>query len=119
MSEQINDKLSLVEIIQKFADVNGLSIEEAERLIGTTTEEETLKKIEEYTLQRIKNNMPRPMNREQRRAMAKQQKRAKKAIKNTAETVTDFSKKINYINLIQRLRELNEKKENENYDEIS
>ena len=119
MSEQINDKPSLVEIIQKFADVNGLSIEEAEQLIGTDTEEETLKKIEEYTLQRIKDNMPRPMNREQRRAMAKQQKRAKKAIKNTAEAVTDFSKKINYINLIQQLRELNEKKEKEENEETN
>ena len=71
MSEQINNKPTLVEINQKFADINGISIEEAERLIGAATEEEALKKIEEYTLQHIKKNMPYTMNRAQRRALAK------------------------------------------------
>ena len=32
-------------------------------------------------------------------------------------TISETAKKLNYIELIQNLRELNEKKENENYDE--
>ncbi len=32
-------------------------------------------------------------------------------------TIADTAKKLNYINLIQKLRDLNEKKENENYGE--
>jgi len=51
-----------------------------------------------------------PMNRAQRRAWLKKHKRR---IKSTAETITDTAQKLNYIELIKKLRELNEKKEKE------
>lgn len=112
MSEQINDKPTLTELIQRFAKVNNISIEEAEQLVGAETEEEVFKKIEKYTLKNIKEKML-PLNRAQRRALAKKQKKKNKDY--TAEAIADTTKKLNYIDLIQKLRDLNEKKENENY----
>lgn len=118
MSKQINDKPTLVDIIKRFSETAGISIEEAERQIGAATEEETLKNIEEYTLKQIREKMP-PLNRAQRRALAKKQGKNKGLSKNAVETIADTTKKINYIDLIQRLRKLNENnkgemKENEN-----
>ena len=53
-----------------------------------------------------------PLNRAQRRAlMHKKGKKGKKQI----DLVSETAKKLNYIELIQKLRELNSKKENEEY----
>ena len=52
------------------------------------------------------------LNRKQRRKLAK--KAGKKGRQSTA-TVADTVKKLNYIDLIEKLRILNEKKEQENY----
>lgn len=116
MTDNINDKPSLTEIIQRFSEVNNLTLEEAENLVNADTEEEVLKNIEKYTLQKIKESMM-PMNRQQRRAQEKRNKQAKKkgAISKTeAEVIAELTKKFNYINLIQKLRKLNEKEENNN-----
>lgn len=112
MSDQINDKPTLVDIIKRFSETTGISIEEAERQIGAATEEETLKNIEEYTLKQIREKMP-PLNRAQRRALAKKQGKNKGLSKNAVETIADTTKKINYIDLIQRLRKLNENNKGE------
>lgn len=53
------------------------------------------------------------LNRAQRRKLAK--KGGKKG-RQQLDTVTETAKKLNYIDLIEKLRTLNEKKENENYE---
>lgn len=118
MSDQINDKPTLVDIIKRFSEVTGLSIEEAEQKIGAATEEQILKNIEEYTLKKINEKMPQ-LNRAQRRMLAKKQKKQKGLSKEAVEAITDTTKKINYIDLIQKLQKLNEKNkgENENYED--
>lgn len=50
-------------------------------------------------------------NRAERRAFAKKLGKSGRA---NMGTISETAKKLNYINLIQQLRELNEKKENEN-----
>jgi len=58
------------------------------------------------------------LNRAQRRALAK--KAGKKQLSPAAtEAIAETTRKINYIDLIQKLQDLNEKREKENYDEIS
>ncbi len=118
MSDQVNDKPTLVDIIKRFSEVTGLSIEEAEQKIGAATEEQILKNIEEYTLKKINEKMPQ-LNRAQRRLLAKKQKKQKGLSKEAVEAIADTTKKINYIDLIQRLQKLNEKNkgENENYED--
>lgn len=115
MSTEINEKLTSEQLIKKFASINNISEEEALALIGADTEEEIYKKIEEYTLQRINEQMPK-LNRAQRRALAKKSKK-KQHKPDVSKAISETTKKINYINLIQDLRELNKKKENENYED--
>ena len=103
------------DLIGRFAEVNGISREEATNLIGGENEEEILKNIEQYTIARINEKMPK-LNREQRRKLAK--KKGKQATANK-EIVFDTAKKLNYINLIQGLRKLNEKKEKEENEDTN
>ena len=107
-----NEQLTVQDLIKRFAAIQKISIEEATQLIGGETEDEVLDKIKDFTINKINTNTK--LNRAQRRALAK---KAGKKGKNTAEAVSDTAKKLNYIQLIQKLRELNEKKENENYVE--
>ena len=107
MSEQ-DETMTNEELIERFAKIQNISIDEAKEQIGGETPEETLKNIEDFTINKI-NGGPK-LNRAQRRALAK---KAGKKGKQTAEAVSDTAKKLNYIDLIQRLRELNEKKEKE------
>ena len=100
----INEKPTAEQLIKRFAEVNGISEEEATQLIAADSEEEILKK------------MP-PMNRAQRRALAKKIKNHKNTDKDVINIISDTTKKINYINLIQQLRELNEKREKENNED--
>lgn len=112
-------KLTNDELIERYADINNLTLEEAYNEIGAPTAEEILKNIEEKTLEKIRESQP-PMNRAQRRAL-KKKVGAKKYAEMVAsgevvETIADTAKKLNYIRLIQNLRELNEKKQKENED---
>ena len=52
-STKINDKLSIDEVIERFAEVQKISIEEAKELISADTEEEVMKKITDFTLNKI------------------------------------------------------------------
>ena len=106
------------ELIKRFAKIQNISVEEATKWIGADTVEEVLSNIQEKTLEKIRSTQP-PMNRAQRRAL-KKKLGSKKYAEMVAEggdvvsAVSETAKKLNYIDLIQKLRTLNEKKENEN-----
>ena len=128
LREQINPvdeaadiKLTERELIERYATIQGISYEEAELQVGATTADEILKNIENKTIEKI-NSTRVPMNRAQRRAL-KKKVGAKKYAEMVAESgdittaVSETAQKLNYIHLIEKLRDLNEKKENENYGE--
>ena len=106
MSEK---NLTKEQLLNRFAEAQGVSQEEANNLIGGETAEEILDNIKAFTRKKIQENMP-PMNRAQRRAWLKKHKRR---IKSKAETIAETAQKLNYIELIKSLRELNERKEKE------
>ena len=110
---EINEHPSRQELIEKYAEIQGISFEEAEVQIGAPTPEEILKNIQEKTIEKI-NSTRIPMNRAQRRAL-KKKVGAKKYAEMVSEsgdimTVTETAKKLNYIDLIQKLRKLNKEK---------
>ena len=113
---EVNELPSREDLIKRFAEVQQLTPEDAEKLIGADTTEEILKNISAFTVAKI-NSQYKPRNRAERR------KQAKKQGKNNVsrvETVADTAQKLNYIDLIQRLRALNEKREKEgeiNYED--
>ena len=122
-STEIDEKPSKQELIERFAKINNISIEEAEEQVGAPTAEEILKKIEDKTLERIRNTQL-PMNRAQRRALKKKlgaKKYAELAAEggDVATVVSETAAKLNYIDLIQKLRQLNEEKENEENGETA
>lgn len=82
---------------------------------GLTTEHDSLESIETETTAAIENKSQELQfhNRAQRRAFAKKLGKSGRA---KMGTISETAKKLNYINLIENLRELNEKKENENYE---
>lgn len=100
-------------VIQKFAEVSGISYEEAERTLHAATVEEALANIRDINLKKIYAQLP-PLNRKQRRAMAK---KAGKPPKEAASVITETARKLNYIDLIQKFRDLNKEKENSENDE--
>ena len=112
---EINEKLTKEELIERYAKIQQISIEEAEEQVGAPTEEEILKKIEQKTIEKI-NSTRVPMNRAQRRAL-KKKVGAKRYAEMVAEggdvvgAVSETAKKLNYIDLIQKLRKLNEENE--------
>lgn len=111
MTDQINDKPTLEQVKKRFSEVTGLTLEEVEKEIGAATEEEVLQNIQEYTRKQIQARMP-AMNRAQRRALAKKQ--GKKTLSKTAtDVIAETTKKINYIDLIQKIQALNKKREEE------
>lgn len=82
-------------------------------MIGGETADDVLINIKKFTEQKIREAMP-PMNRAQRRAWQKKQRRNRNKVnKSHAETITDTAQKLNYIDLIKKLRVLNEQKEKE------
>ena len=113
----MSEQLSREDLIKRYAEIQQISKEEAEEQVGAPTEEEVLKKISEKTIEKI-NSTKVPMNRAQRRALKKKvgSKKYAEMVANgdVTETISDTAKKLNYIHLIQNLRELNEKKEKEN-----
>jgi len=105
------------ELIERYANIQKISIEEANEQVGAETVEDILKNIENKTFEKI-NSTQVPMNRAQRRAL-KKKVGAKKYAEMVAESgdittaVSETATKLNYIDLIQKLRKLNEeKKEN-------
>ena len=85
---------------------------------GLTTEHDSLESIEAETTTAIENKSQELQfhNRAQRRAFAKKLGKSGRA---KMGTISETAKKLNYINLIEQLRELNEKKENENYEDTT
>ena len=118
--EAADIKITKEELIERYAQIQNISIEQAEEEVGAPTAEEILKKIEDKTIEKI-NSTRVPMNRAQRRAL-KKKLGAKKYAEMVAESgdivgaVSETAQKLNYIDLIQKLRQLNEQKEKENKD---
>ena len=113
---EITETPTKEDLIKRYADIQKITLEEANEQVGADTVEEVLKKIEEKTLEKIRSTQP-PMNRAQRRAL-KKKLGAKKYAELTAQSgdavgaVAETAKKLNYIDLIQKLRKLNEEKKN-------
>ena len=112
---ETNEKPSREDLIQRYAEIQQLSFEDAEKDIGAETVEEILKNIETKTLEKIRSQQP-VLNRAQCRALKKKvgAKKYAEMIANSGDEVSAISetaKKLNYIDLIQKLRKLNEEKE--------
>lgn len=75
---------------------------------------ETLAEVESMIKENLENKVAVPMNRAQRRAA---KKRGGKTGQQQLDLITNTAKKLNYINLIQKLREKN--KENKNNENIT
>lgn len=97
------------DLIKRFASIQDISEEKAKELVGAETSEEILNNITSFTKNRIY-EATQPMNRKQRRALSK--KLGKKG-RSRAEMITDTAEKLNYIDLIQKLRLLNAQKDKE------
>lgn len=113
---EVNEIPTRRELIERYATIQGISYEEAELQVGAPTEAEILKKIQDKTIEKI-NSTRVPLNRAQRRALKKKVGAKKYAEMVTdsdeAEALTDAAKKLSYIDLIQKLRKLNEEKAKE------
>ena len=85
---------------------------------GPTTDQDNIDTIVEETTSAIENkvNQPQFHNRAERRKFAKKLGKSGRA---KMGTISETAKKLTYINLIQKLRELNEEKENENYEQAT
>ena len=114
VDEAADIKLTKQELIKRFAKIQNISYEEAEKLVGAETEEDIMKKITDYTISKI--NGGQKLNRAQRRALAKKNKNKKTqaAQKSQIDEINETAAKLNYIDLIQKLRKLNEEKVKEN-----
>lgn len=100
------------ELIKRFAEIQGITYEEAQAMVDAPTGKEILENIERITLEKIKAKTAVPLNRAQRRALAK--KTHSKNKNDTSEIIAETAKKLEYIDLIQKLRALNEKNAKEN-----
>lgn len=85
---------------------------------GLTTDQDNIEEIVEETTSAIENkvNQPQFHNRAERRKFAKKLGKSGRA---KMGTISETAKKLTYVNLIQKLRELNEEKENENYEQAT
>ena len=103
-------------IVKNLASKLNITEEEAEqKLSETLNDPESIDRIQKEIQEDITRRQAamKPMSREQRRRLMK---KAGKAGRVQMSSVNDTAKKLDYINLIQQLRELNKKKENENYE---
>ena len=120
--EEVKEELTSEELIKRYAEIQKISLEEAKEQVGADTPEEVLKKIQDKTIEKI-NSTRVPMNRAQRRAL-KKKVGAKKYAEMVAESgdvvgaVSETAKKLNYIDLIQKLRKLNEEKGEQDYGDL-
>ena len=98
---EVNEHLSCEELIERYAKIQNISVEQAQEEVGAPTEEEILKKIEDKTIEKI-NSTRVPMNRTQRRAL-KKKVGAKKYAEMVAESgdvttaISQTAQKLNYI----------------------
>lgn len=101
------------DLIKRFAEIQKMDYAEAEKQIGADNDEEIMKKITDFTIQKINGGVK--LNRAQRRALAKKNKgnKAKAAQKSQIDEINETAAKLNYIDLIQKLRKLNEEKTKE------
>ena len=85
---------------------------------GLTTDQDNIDTIVEETTSAIENKTEQLQfhNRAERRKFAKKLGKTGRA---KMGTISETAKKLTYINLIQKLRELNEEKENENYEQAT
>ena len=85
---------------------------------GLTTDQDNIEEIVEEATSAIESkvNQPQFHNRAERRRFAKKLGKSGRA---KMGTISETAKKLTYINLIEKLRELNEKKENENYEQAT
>ena len=85
---------------------------------GLTTDQDNIDAIVEETTSAIedKTNQLQFHNRAQRRAFAKKLGKSGRA---KMGTISETAKKLNYIDLIEKLRKLNGEKENENYEQAT
>jgi len=93
-------------------------IENEEELAKRLTSPENLQQVEAQIKQDLQQQMSQrqPLNRKQRRAL---KKKAGKAGREQLSAITNTAEKLNYIDLIQKLQELNAKKEKENDTSIN
>ena len=103
-TSEVNEKLSRDELVQRYAEIQNITIEQAEQEVGAPTDYEVLKNIEEKTIEKI------------RKTQVVGSKKYAEMVANgdVVETISETAKKLNYIDLIQKLRKLNEEKEKEN-----
>jgi len=109
---------STEEIIDRFAAIHNMSREDAMdrlKVVSTSSPTYTLSRIEKYTVDKI-NSKRVTMNREQRRALKKKVGAKKYAEMiaeegDTVEVIVETAKKLNYIDLIQKLKKINEENE--------
>lgn len=105
-------------LIQRFATIQNISYEEAAKLIGGDNDDAILKNISNFTIKEIQEKSNTKLNRAQRRALKKKigSKRMAQVVtqpQDIPEVISEATTKLNYIDLIQRLRKMNEKQENE------
>jgi hypothetical protein len=105
------------DLIKRFAEIQSITYAEAEALVGAETDDEIMKKITDFTVTKINGGVK--LNRAQRRALAKKNKgnKAKVAQKSQIDEINETATKLNYIDLIQKLRKLNEEKAKENEED--
>ena len=77
---------------------------------------ETIATIQKNITKDIENNSAPKLNRAQRRSLAK---KAGKKGRSQLATISETAKKLNYIELIQKLRKLNEEKEKNNNEDLA
>lgn len=110
--------LTKQELIERYAMIQKISVEQAQADVGGETEEDILKNIEKKTIEKINTFQPK-LNRAQRRALAKKNKNKSQATvmngyNEQIEAINETARKLSYIDLIQKLRALNERKQKEN-----
>ena len=105
-------------IIKRFAEIQNLNYEEAEKLVGGPNDDAILKNISNFTIKEIQEKSNTKLNRAQRRALKKKigSKRMAQVVtqpQDIPQVISEATTKLNYIDLIQRLRKMNEAQENE------
>ena len=107
---EIKQEPTIQELLQRFATITNISVEEAKNLVGAASVEEVLENIKKYNEKKIYEQMPK-LNRAQYRALKKKMKGKNISEDSTLSTIADTAKRLTYIDLIEKLRELNTKNE--------
>ena len=78
------------------------------------TDQELINELTDELTSEINTRTARSLNRAQRRALMK---KTSKKNRQSADLINETTKKLSYINLIQKLRQLNKEKENDNNED--